>query len=133
MKFMKHLAVAGGLLVAATAVTAVAAPSASADPFTCYGNAICAKVTAIDSGSYLLLHNKPNYADGARPGSPHLTNGHWLVLYCYTTGPGDADGHGDTYWWGTADQSSGVVGYVNDYYVTTGTPATFKKTFGKCP
>ena len=127
---MRYLAIA--VTTAVVGALTVAAPTtAAADPFLCYTDWQCAKVTAIAPGSYLLLHNEPNYADGARPGSPHLHNGDILRLYCYTTGSGDADGHGDTYWWFVGDANSGVAGYANDYYLTTGTPSAFKKVVGQ--
>jgi hypothetical protein len=133
MRTGKYAAAAASALLAAASATVLTAPAASADPFACYGNAVCAKVTAIEPGSYLVLHNEPNYSGGARPHSPHLHNGDVVVLYCYLTGAPDADGHGDTYWWFGGSESAGVAGYLNDYYLTTGVPSAFRKWVGHCP
>ncbi|UIR20160.1 hypothetical protein LXH13_25390 [Streptomyces spinosirectus] len=109
--------------------------AAHATPFYCHdpdreGN-YCAKVTAIDAGSYLAIHHAANYSSGTDPGVK-LHNGAVLHLGCWTTGSGDADGNGDTYWFRVDYSDSAQVGYVNDWYLTTGSPSQWKPYVGHC-
>lgn len=118
------LMAAGGLVYAAAADAAV---------FTCTDSQIstkyCAKVTAIDSGSYLAVHLGPNYTSGTTGGKFH--NGYVFGLGCWTTGAGDADGHGDHYWFRV--DSDAAEGYVNDWYLTTGSYSQWSAKIKKCP
>ncbi|MEV0398719.1 hypothetical protein [Actinoallomurus sp. NPDC050550] len=100
--------------------TVAAQPVRPAIPFQCnmHGNNWCAHVTAIDSGSYLALHRKPDYEHGTVSGVQYH-NGDTVGLICWTTGDPDADGNGDTYWFDVTDQNYNY-GYVNDWYLTTG-------------
>jgi hypothetical protein len=122
----------GGMLFAAT--------EASATPTSCSNtplafevgqNEMCAQVTAINSGSYLALHAQPNYSGGVAAGSPQYGNGDWFAVYCWTTGPGDADGHGDTYWF-NVDDGNANIGWVNDWYLTTGSYAQWSSVIPHC-
>src|SRR5437867_13253137 len=63
-----------------------------------WGPGCDANVTAISPGSSLVYHNQPNYSGGQVPNTPHFHNGDVIFLQCWTTGSGDADGHGDHYW-----------------------------------
>lgn len=124
-------------LVATVALTAAAAltpGTADAAVFGCMeGNQdICATVTAINPGSALLLHRQPNYIGGVVAGSRRMMNGDWFIIDCWTTGAGDADGHGDRYWFrGGSDRGSGI-GYVNDWYLTTGSYSQWSRYVRHC-
>jgi hypothetical protein len=113
-----------GLAVATAAAGVTLIPAAAhAAPYYCsdpdrIGN-YCAKVTGIDPGSYLALHKGPNYRGGAWPGI-RLHNGETVHLVCWTTGSGDIDGHRDYYWFQVDFSDAAPVGYVNDWYLTTG-------------
>lgn len=132
---MKRRITTALLAFAAAAGGAVAvAPAASADTFLCYSDWQCAHVTAVSgSGGYLAFHNEPDYVHGMRPGSAHLHNGDVVQLRCWTTGAPDADGHGDRYWFWGQTHGSAVAGFVNDWYLTTGSPASFRARVPKCP
>ncbi|OLZ64222.1 hypothetical protein AV521_36140 [Streptomyces sp. IMTB 2501] len=132
----RGVAIAGGLALAAGVMVVTAGP-ASADPVSCQNvfpdrpGGYCAQVTGIDAGSSLVLHNGPDYTSGVVDGSGHYTDGTWLKLYCWTTGAADADGHGDTYWF-NADDNNGNIGFVNDWYVTSGGFSTWSKVINHC-
>jgi hypothetical protein len=119
-----------------TAAFSVAgAETADAAVFRClaFNQFICATVTAIQPGSALVVHNQPNYSGGVVPGSPRMTNGDWFVIGCWTTGAGDADGHGDRYWfYGGSVNKSGPDGYVNDWYLTTGSYSQWSRYVSHC-
>lgn len=126
------LLAAAGAFVAATAT--VTPQTADAAVFRCMeGNQqICATVTAISPGSALLLHRQPSYSGGVVPGSRRMVNGDWFIIDCWTTGAGDADGHGDRYWMhGGSDRGSGI-GYVNDWYLTTGSYSQWSRYVRHC-
>jgi len=120
--------------IAVTAGLAVATPGvAHAATLNCvdaseWGPGCETTVTAINPGSYLAVHNGPNYTSGTL--SLQLHNGDWLFLTCWTTGAGDADGHGDHYWFYTTFGSYG--GYVNDWYVNTGSTANWMPRISHC-
>ncbi|WP_327286806.1 hypothetical protein [Streptomyces sp. NBC_01198] len=110
--------VVGGVLAVSTSTASAAGPYFCQD-----GNHegdYCAKVTAINPGSYLAFHKGPNYTSGTIAGV-RLANGTPVSLVCWTTGAGDIDGHGDTYWFKV--DTGAVQGYVNDWYLTTGSPS----------
>jgi len=86
-------------------------------------------VTAINPGSYLAIHRDSNYTSGTLPGL-QFHNGDSLYLGCWKTGDGDIDGHGDHYWFYATFGSFG--GFVNDWYVNTGSPATWKPRIAHC-
>jgi hypothetical protein len=119
---------AGTLAVAGAAVCVTASP-ASAAGWGCDhdGHTVwCASVTGISSGSYLASHNGPSYASGTR----QYHNGDTMMLACWTTGDGDADGHRDPYWF--ALDSDSDSGYINDCYVTTGSPSQWQPHVPRC-
>lgn len=123
-----------GLVMVASTMFAVFAGSANANPYPTGCNAslgtCSAFVTAINAGSCARMHPQPNYT-GTAYTSWCGTNGKQVSLNCYTTGSGDADGHGDKYWWNVnAFQVNGqpfAAGYVNDWYLTTGSSSTWLK------
>ncbi|WP_427168376.1 hypothetical protein ACQF4J_44535 [Streptomyces sp. C1-1] len=120
----------GALAMAAAAVCAVAT-RASAAGWACDhdGHTVwCASVTGISAGSYLASHNGPTYASGTT--GHRYNNGDTMMLACWTTGDGDADGHGDHYWFALDFDSDG--GYINDWYVTTGSPSQWKPHVPQC-
>lgn len=90
----------------------------------------CATVTAINPGSKLQQHKQPNYTGGVYTYT-HYTNGHVLAVLCWTTGAGDIDGHGDHYWFKVDD---GIIGggYVNDWYLTTGSYSQWSPQLDHC-
>ncbi|MDC2956649.1 hypothetical protein PO587_19440 [Streptomyces gilvifuscus] len=57
-------------------------------------------------------------------------NGDTMMLACWTTGDGDADGHGDHYWFALDFDSDS--GYINDWYVTTGSPSQWQPHVPHC-
>jgi len=117
--------------VVAAGVLGVAVP-ANATPYSCgdseWGPGCWATVTSINT--YLVMHNQPNYSGGEVPGSPHWHNGDEVFLACWTTGSGDANGHGDHYWFWTTIGSVG--GYINDWYVTTGSYSQWSPLISHC-
>lgn len=133
MRVKRLLGTLLGILGLSAGLVLAGAGTAQAVPFYCHsGDAsgdYCAYVTAINPGSYLAMHLEPNYTGGTVPGY-QMHNGFQLHLMCWTTGSGDADGHGDRYWF---QVDSGVMsGYVNDWYLTTGSPSQWKPYVGHC-
>jgi hypothetical protein len=124
------LAVTAGL-----GATLVIGTAASAAPVTCAtGIRKCAFVTAIDPGSHLVFHNQPDYAHGVIRNSPALVNGAEVFLDCWTNGAFDADGGLDPYWfWATPGNGTRpAIGWINDFYVTTGAKAQWVQTIRHC-
>ncbi|SHI22569.1 hypothetical protein [Streptomyces sp. 3214.6] len=126
-------AVATGAVLAATVSTVLAgAGSASAAIHQCYisgDRTNCAYVTGINAGSYLAIRTAPSYGAAKLPGQ-QWHNGEELGVSCWTTGDPDADGHGYRYW---MEVDTGVVtGYVNDWYLDTGGPSTWKQQLSHC-
>jgi hypothetical protein len=122
------LAAAAGL-----GATLLAGTAATATPVTCAsGIRKCAFVTAIDPGSHLVFHNEPNYADGVIRNSPALVNGAKVFLDCWTNGSFDADGGLDPYWFWAAPGSGPAIGWINDFYVTTGSKAQWSPYIRHC-
>jgi len=121
-------------VVAIGMATLIGAGTADATVYRCTvsGTAglICANVTAIDPGSVLRQHQQPNYTSAVNQNT-HYTNGVQLLLLCWTTGSGDIDGHGDHYWFKVDD---GIIawGYVNDWYVNTGSYAQWSPYVRHC-
>jgi hypothetical protein len=127
-------AIAIGAAVAGALALSPATP-AFASVYDCvdageWGPGCYANVTAINSGSYLAWHNQPNYSGGQVTNSPHFQNGDAMFLGCWTWGSGDADGHGDHYWFWTTIGSAG--GYINDWYVTSGSYSNWSRYIGHC-
>jgi hypothetical protein len=122
---------------AATPSPSPTLPSASAPPpadapYRCDGDGTwCARVTAIAPGSDLVLHSEANFTSGT---DPHYRghDGDELVIRCWTySSTADADGHGDHYWFQvTVDHDGG--GWVNDWYVTTGSHAVWSPLIPHC-
>ncbi|MFI6654751.1 hypothetical protein ACIBL8_04430 [Streptomyces sp. NPDC050523] len=120
---------AAALLAAAGLLTAT---PAQADPRPCPGAgagdpARCAQVIGIKAGSSLVMRTEPRYgaAQVARFG-----NGQWMELDCWTTGDPDADGHGYRYWMQVSTGSRS--GFVNDWYLDSGGPGTWKSQIPRC-
>ncbi|MER7660175.1 cutinase family protein [Streptomyces sp. NPDC096193] len=91
----------------------------------------CARVTAIDPGSFLGLYNAPDY-DHGRVANYHGRNGDQLIVHCWTTGAVDADGTGNRYWFFADTGGAQSGGYVNDHYLTTGRFADWSKVIPPC-
>ena len=121
--YVSHAATSGLQNCAVTVVSGVS-----------YTSVRCASVTAINKGSHLLLHKQPNYTGGSYTGSfTQAVNGQIVYLSCWTTGSGDADGHGDHYWFKSSFGGPGYTyGYVNDWYVTTGSYSYWSKYIPHC-
>lgn len=118
-RLLAACALAAGGVVAGTALPAQASTLLCVDEGE-WGAGCSTTVTGIDPGSYLAVHLTPDYDHGVRAGSAfQYHNGDWLFLQCWTTGAGDADGHGDHYWFLITEGSIGG-GFVNDWYVNTG-------------
>ncbi|WP_405541839.1 hypothetical protein OG478_06555 [Streptomyces phaeochromogenes] len=125
-------AVAGAATVLLAGAGLLAATPAQAAPRPCPGAgpgdpARCAQVTGIDPGSALVMRTAPNY--GATPVA-RWGNGQWLEVNCWTTGDPDADGNGYRYWM-RVDNGIGD-GYVNDWYLDTDGPGTWKSQIPQC-
>ncbi|MFF3455300.1 cutinase family protein [Streptomyces sp. NPDC002730] len=91
----------------------------------------CARVTAIDPGSFLGLQNAPDYEHGRNP-YYHGHNGDQLIVNCWTEGAVDADGTGNRYWFFADTGGALSGGYVNDHYLTTGLYADWSKVISHC-
>jgi hypothetical protein len=133
MKHLRALTATGvALAAAATAVLAGAGPAGAAfHPCSISGDpAVCANVTGIDAGSYLAVRTGPGYGAAKSPVFGQYHNGDQLGLLCWTTGDPDADGHGYRYWM-RVDNGIGD-GYVNDWYLDTGGPNTWKSQIQHC-
>ncbi|GAB1640581.1 hypothetical protein [Krasilnikovia sp. MM14-A1259] len=130
-RLLAAVALAGGAAVAGTAAPAQAATLncvAAGE----WGPGCWSTVTAIDAGSYLAVHNQPDYTHGERSGSRFRHhNGDSLFLQCWTTGAPDGDGHGDRYWF-LITQGSVGGGYVNDWYVNTGSYSDWSRRLRHC-
>ncbi|WP_405781127.1 hypothetical protein [Streptomyces sp. NBC_00859] len=124
------------LVLAAASSLVVLAGSADATPYQCRYQggeyrSQCADVTGLGSGTSLPLQLGPGYGNTVPATAYH--NGDSLALSCWTTGPGDAGGHGDTYWFEVFDvNDTSILGYVNDYSLTTGQPADWKSHVTQC-
>ncbi|MEU4116526.1 hypothetical protein AB0F71_18785 [Kitasatospora sp. NPDC028055] len=136
---LRRAATAAALALAATALgLGSASPaSASSGPERCYPDELnyrwyCAYVTGINPGSYLDIHKEPNYTGGIW--GPRYLQGDRVVLYCWTEGAGDADGHGDHYWFYVHPDAAGDTtdGYVNDWYLTTGSVSQWSGLVNHC-
>ncbi|MFF0730418.1 hypothetical protein ACFYVK_02345 [Streptomyces chartreusis] len=128
----RSAAVTGAAAVLLAGAGLFTAAPAQAAPRPCPGAgpgdpARCAQVIGIDPGSSLVMRTEPRYGAGevARYG-----NGQWLELSCWTTGDPDADGHGYRYWMQVSTPRS--WGYVNDWYLDTGGPNTWKSQLPQC-
>ncbi|MGW3625543.1 hypothetical protein [Streptomyces sp. NPDC000880] len=100
-------------------------PCPGADPS---DPARCAQVINVDSGLALDMHSEPRY--GSPPVANRYDNGQWLELTCWSTGDPDEDGHGHRYWM-RVDSGIGD-GYINDWYLDTGDPNTWKRQIPQC-
>ncbi|MCD9880946.1 DUF2599 domain-containing protein [Streptomyces guryensis] len=125
------------LVLAAVAVLAASPGRADAAPLQCRRQggeyrSWCADVTGLSGSNSLPLQRGPNYGDGTVPGTAYH-NGDRLALGCWTTGPEDAGGHGDTYWFSVFDPNDpSIEGYVNDYNLTTGSPGQWMSVVERC-
>ncbi|MCD7440920.1 hypothetical protein K4B79_22180 [Streptomyces lincolnensis] len=125
-------ATAGAAAILLAGVGLITAGPAQAAPRPCPGAgpgdpARCAQVIGIDPGSALVMRTAPNY--GATPVARY-GNGQWLEISCWTTGDPDADGHSYRYWMQVS--TPGTWGYVNDWYLDTGGPSTWKQIIRQC-
>ncbi|MEV1023200.1 hypothetical protein [Streptomyces sp. NPDC050264] len=130
-RWCRRAAVAAGTFALTAAAVCATASPASAAGWACDhdGHTVwCASVTGISAGSYLASHNGPSYGSGTT--GHRYANGDTMMLACWTTGDGDADGHGDRYWFALDLDSDS--GYINDWYVTTGSPSQWKPHVPQC-
>ncbi|MFI6930202.1 hypothetical protein [Streptomyces sp. NPDC050287] len=128
----RSASVAGAAAVLLAGAGVLAASPAQAAPRPCPGAgpgdpARCAQVIGIDPGSALVMRTAPRYSAGA---VARYGNGQWLEVECWTTGDPDADGHGYRYWMRVSTASA--WGYVNDWYLDTGGPSTWKPILPQC-
>jgi hypothetical protein len=131
-RLLAACALAAGGVVAGTAMPAQAATTFQCEDASDWGRGCWTTVTAIAPGSYLAVHNTPDYAHGVRSGASfQFHNGDSLFLECWTTGAGDADGHGDHYWFRITEGSVGG-GYVNDWYLNTGSYSYWSPQLRHC-
>lgn len=79
----------------------------------------------------LQQHQQPNYTSAVDKYARYTNGNRLALLLCWTTGSGDIDGHGDHYWFKVDD---GIIawGYVNDWYVTTGSYAQWSPYVRHC-
>jgi hypothetical protein len=100
------------------------------------GYKYCASVTSISSGSCLRQHLAPDYGTSGHTNYSNnvcWTNGEYLDIACWTTGAPDADGHNDRYWFFTVSRTStSINGYVNDWYLNTGTYSQWSRIISYC-
>ncbi|GAA4889022.1 hypothetical protein ACFPM3_18900 [Streptomyces coeruleoprunus] len=128
------------LAAAATAVTAVAALMATAAPAnaaihrcTISGDwTNCTTVTGIDPGSWLQVRTGPGYGYGPiNLAYSRLYNGDEVGLTCWRTGDGAYDNPNYRYWM-AVDVGNSNWGYVNDWYLNTGSPEVWKQHIRQC-
>ncbi|SHI22572.1 hypothetical protein SAMN05444521_5694 [Streptomyces sp. 3214.6] len=129
---LRSAAVAGAATVLLAGAGVLAASPAQAAPRPCPGAgegdpARCAQVIGIDPGSALVMRTEPRYGSTA---VARYDNGQWLEVECWTTGDPDADGHGYRYWMRVS--TARAWGYVNDWYLDTGGPGTWKQILPPC-
>ncbi|MFJ5263704.1 hypothetical protein ACIQAC_24915 [Streptomyces sp. NPDC088387] len=129
----RTLVAVGAVLTAAASSVLVGAGPAGAAIHQCTisgDRTQCAYVTGIDAGSYLAVRTAPRYNAPKSPGFGQYQNGHQFGVSCWTTGDPDADGNGYRYWMLV---DNGInTGYVNDWYLTTGGPSTWKSQLPQC-
>jgi hypothetical protein len=131
----RRLAVLGSALATLAVGAALVAPSADAALQRCSSlgfegsdaNALCARVTGIDPGSYLGARTAPSRR--ARIVN-RFHNRDIVEVDCWATGDPDAEGHGDRYWAGLYGPAGPT--YVNDWYVTTGRPSVWTRQVPHC-
>jgi hypothetical protein len=125
-------AIAGtaALVFASTVVVAESANAAIYDCNISGSRAKCANVTGIDPGSWLQVRTGPGYGYPDQPGFRRLYNGDSVGLSCWTTGDGAIDNPNWKYW--IRVDTGTLTGYVNDWYLETGSPAQFKAVLREC-
>lgn len=133
MNAKRRGAAIAGTAAMAFAGTVVVAGSANAAIYECRisgDRAKCTTVTGIDPGSWLQVRTGPGYGYANTWGFPRLYNGSEVGVACWTTGDGAADNPNWKYW---IRVDNGVnSGYVNDWYLETGSPAQFKAVLNPC-
>lgn len=123
--------------VAATALTLLGTTTpANAATYPCQisGSTIpCTTVTGIDPGSWLQVRTGPGYGYGPIAAAySRLYNGDQVGLTCWTLGEGAYDNPNYRYWmWVEVGNSHG--GFVNDWYLNTGSPDVWKQQIRQCP
>ncbi|GHH51887.1 hypothetical protein FHS35_001181 [Streptomyces umbrinus] len=130
---LRALAATGAVLTAAASAVVGGAGPAGAAIHQCGisgDRTNCAYVTGIDAGSHLAVRTGPSYGAAKSPVFGQYHNGDQLGLICWTTGDPDADGNGYRYWM-RVDNGIGD-GYVNDWYLDTGGPGTWKSQLPQC-
>ncbi|WP_326758004.1 hypothetical protein OG418_44615 [Streptomyces phaeochromogenes] len=130
---LRALVATGAVLTAAASAVLVGAGPAGAAIHQCSisgDRTNCAYVTGIDAGSHLAVRTGPSYGAAKSPVFGQYHNGDQLGLICWTTGDPDADGNGYRYWM-RVDNGIGD-GYVNDWYLDTGGPGTWKSQIPQC-
>ncbi|MES5820715.1 hypothetical protein [Streptomyces sp. RG80] len=132
-----HRKILGFATVFATAATMMAtATPANAAIYTCRmsdANIPCTTVTGIDPGSWLQVRTAPSYSAGPIDQAySRLYNGNQVGITCWTTGEGAADNPNYRYWM-HIEVGNSRSGYVNDWYLDTGGPATWKQQIRQCP
>jgi hypothetical protein len=132
-RHLRALTLTGAVLTVAASAVLTGAGPAGAAIHTCSisgDRTQCAYVTGIDAGSHLAVRTAPRYSAPKSPVFGQYHNGDELGLICWTTGDPDADGHGYRYWM-RVDNGIGD-GYVNDWYLDTGGPNTWKSQLPQC-
>lgn len=123
----------GAVLALLATGAAVLAPSADAALTRCSdlgvtgsdARSLCARVTGIDRGSTLKVRKAPSLT---APVVIRLRNNAVVEVDCWAKGPRV---HGDPVWVGLYTAAGPI--YVNDWYLTTGAPATWIRKVALCP
>ena len=115
---------AGAALLAPSADAAIKNCSAYGPFFGSDGASRCSTITGIDPGSSLRVRARPNTSSRI---VDRLHGEDVIEVDCWTTGPRV---HGDRYWVGI--YGAGGPTYVPDYFVATGNPSRWTRTFTHC-
>ncbi|MFJ2241172.1 hypothetical protein [Streptomyces sp. NPDC087859] len=87
--------------------------------------------TGIDAGSWLQLRTGPGHRYADVPYG-RLDNRAEVGLKCWSTGDGAADNPNYRYWM-RVEVGNSYSGYVNDWYLNTGSPDVWKQQIRQCP
>ena len=120
----KILGFAAAFATAATLMGTATPANAATYPCQMSGSTIpCTTVTGID----------PGYGHGPiAQAYSRLYNGNQVGLTCWTLGDGAYDNPNYRYWM-RVEVGNSYSGYVNDWYLNTGSPDVWKQQIRQCP
>ncbi|KUN84308.1 hypothetical protein [Streptomyces griseoruber] len=93
----------------------------------------CTTVTGIDPGSWLQVRTGPGYGYGPIADAySRLYNGDQVGITCWRLGDGAYDNPNYRYWM-RVEVGGSNSGYVNDWYLNTGSADVWKQQIRQCP